>query len=103
MMNQDYNKNVVSLQELMDRATTIDAKLQAREQERKSSGKQVATPEVRKATTRGTQGVTTSPAGHKFVKGEKFYMMGTDGRAKKEEVESIGRNVRGVVVPTIKW
>ena len=39
MMNQDYDQDRVTLQQMMDRATNIDAKLQARENERKASGK----------------------------------------------------------------
>ncbi|KAG8709946.1 hypothetical protein FRC09_000393 [Ceratobasidium sp. 395] len=37
MMNQDYDRNQVSLQKLMDRATLIDAKLTAREMEKRGS------------------------------------------------------------------
>src|ERR1700722_15885523 len=30
-------------------------------------------------------------------------MLGPDGRAKKGEIEIIGKNVRGALVPTVKW
>ncbi|QRV90363.1 Retrotransposon gag protein [Ceratobasidium sp. AG-Ba] len=39
----------------------------------------------------------------KLSSGDAVYMIGTDGRAVKGKIESIGRNNRGQVVPNVKW
>ena len=88
----------------MDRATTIDAKLQAREQEKKAYGRsKPAVTEIKKATSSGGSGNSTVSLGHRYGKGYKVYMMGLDGRAKKGEIEQIGENKWGQVIPTVKW
>ncbi|QRW05899.1 Retrotransposon gag protein [Ceratobasidium sp. AG-Ba] len=44
-----------------------------------------------------------NPTHEKLATGDSVYMIGTDGRAVKGKIESIGRNVRGQVVPNVKW
>ncbi|QRV82689.1 hypothetical protein RhiJN_10704 [Ceratobasidium sp. AG-Ba] len=46
---------------------------------------------------------TTAPTREKLSSGDAVYMIGTDGRAVKGKIESIGCNSRGQVVPNVKW
>src|SRR6202030_2565860 len=49
MMHQDCDREAVSLQQMMDRATSIDAKIQARENEKKVTGVKSSGGEIKAA------------------------------------------------------
>ncbi|QRW02580.1 hypothetical protein RhiLY_01579 [Ceratobasidium sp. AG-Ba] len=44
-----------------------------------------------------------NPTREKLATGDAVYMIGTDSRAVKGKIKSIGRNNRGQVVPNVKW
>ncbi|QRV96931.1 hypothetical protein RhiJN_24950 [Ceratobasidium sp. AG-Ba] len=46
---------------------------------------------------------SNNPGRKKLSTGDTVYMIGTDGRAVKGKIESIGRNSRGQITPNVKW
>uniref|UniRef100_A0A183CNF4 CCHC-type domain-containing protein n=1 Tax=Globodera pallida TaxID=36090 RepID=A0A183CNF4_GLOPA len=98
MSIQNIDRHVVTLTQLMNHASRIDANLIARNLERKAKG-------LEKATSSGTlKKVTTSATAQKtqFKEGDKVYTMGPKG-ATRGQITKIGNNKKGFKIPTIKW
>ncbi|CUA71329.1 Transposon Tf2-1 polyprotein [Rhizoctonia solani] len=101
LMAQDFDHSnaSISLQNLADKALKIDQRLEQFQAQNKgssqgqSSGKKDAPP------SSAAQG---APRG-KLSVGGKVYQLQPDGKAKKGIIQSIGKNAKGLAVPTIKW
>ncbi|KAG8678368.1 hypothetical protein FRC09_019897, partial [Ceratobasidium sp. 395] len=99
--NYDHLAPTVTLQLLADKALQIDQRLEAFQAQNKGAYTQ--------STSSGSKN-TSSPsaaspgiARDKMSVGEKVYMLGSDGKARKGTVQAIGKNDKGAKVPTVKW
>ncbi|QRW00980.1 Zinc finger, CCHC-type [Ceratobasidium sp. AG-Ba] len=92
----DVKDNATTGQMVVDRALLIDQHLE------QFSGRTIF---ENKNTSLGNNRTTTSTnqPREELSSGDAVYMIGTDGRAVKGKIESIGRNSRGQVVPNVKW
>ncbi|QRV97859.1 Zinc finger, CCHC-type [Ceratobasidium sp. AG-Ba] len=88
----DPQDPATTFQDVADRALKIDLQVEAYNSQTNKSFKSES------------KGQTSSSAGReKLSTGDAVYMIGTDGRAVKGKIESIGRNARGQVTPNVKW
>ncbi|QRW02625.1 Retrotransposon gag protein [Ceratobasidium sp. AG-Ba] len=97
MLLQLFNvkDNSTTGQMVVDRALLIDQHLE-----------QFSGCSIFEKTTSTSKDCTLAPTNNtqeKLASGDAVYMIGTDGRAVKGKIESIGRNSRGQVVPNVKW
>ncbi|KAF8599481.1 hypothetical protein BDV93DRAFT_560282 [Ceratobasidium sp. AG-I] len=107
LMAQDFepSDSKVTLQVLADKALKIDQRLEAFQAQNKSSSSHShnTTTTVTKTVTSPSSAAPTGNARDKLSVGEKVYMIGTDGKAKKGTLQAIGKNGKGATVPTVKW
>ncbi|QRV99065.1 Retrotransposon gag protein [Ceratobasidium sp. AG-Ba] len=88
----DPQDAATTFQDVADRALEIDLRVEAYNSQANKSFKSES------------KGQTSSQTGReKLSTGDAVYMIGTDGRAVKGKIESIGRNARGQVTPNVKW
>ncbi|QRV82902.1 Retrotransposon gag protein [Ceratobasidium sp. AG-Ba] len=97
MLSQLFNvkDNATTGQMVVDRALLIDQHLE------QFAGRSIF--ENKNPSTSNNRTTTTAQTREKLSSGDAVYMIGTDGRAVKGKIESIGRNSRGQVVPNVKW
>ncbi|QRW00695.1 Retrotransposon gag protein [Ceratobasidium sp. AG-Ba] len=81
-----------TFQDVADRALEIDLRVEAYNSQANKSFKSENKGQTSNSTSR-----------EKLSTGDAVYMIGTDGRAVKGKIESIGRNARGQVTPNVKW
>ncbi|QRV92681.1 hypothetical protein RhiJN_20699 [Ceratobasidium sp. AG-Ba] len=91
----DVKDNATTGQMVVDRALLIDQHLE------QFSGRSIF--ENKNSSSNNRAAVPANPTREKLSSGDAVYMIGTDGRAVKGKIESIGRNNRGQVVPNVKW
>ncbi|QRV99281.1 hypothetical protein RhiJN_27300 [Ceratobasidium sp. AG-Ba] len=91
----DVKDNATTGQMVVDRALLIDQHLE------QFAGRSIF--ENKNSSASNNRATTTAPTREKLSSGDAVYMIGTDGRAVKGKIESIGRNSRGQVVPNVKW
>ncbi|QRV83052.1 Retrotransposon gag protein [Ceratobasidium sp. AG-Ba] len=91
----DVKDNATTGQMVVDRALLIDQHLE------QFAGRSIF--ENKNSSAPNNRATTTAPTCEKLSSGDAVYMIGTDGRAVKGKIESIGRNSRGQVVPNVKW
>ena len=106
LMAQDFDHSEarVTLQILADKALKIDQRLEAFQAQNKTSHSSTShTTTVTKTVTSPSSGAPTGNARDKLTVGEKVYMIGSDGKAKKGTLQAIGKNNKGATVPTVKW
>ncbi|EUC55563.1 retrotransposon gag protein, partial [Rhizoctonia solani AG-3 Rhs1AP] len=100
LMLQNYTHTSGSLQDLAAKALENDERLREFQKANKSA--------LGGASSSGTKGSSTSTAAQgaprdKLTVGEKVYQLGSDGKAKKGTIVKIGKNKKGLSVPTVKW
>ncbi|QRV90354.1 Retrotransposon gag protein [Ceratobasidium sp. AG-Ba] len=88
----DPQDAATTFQDVADRALEIDLRVEAYNSQTSKSFKS-----ENKAQS------SSNPGREKLSTGDAVYMIGTDGRAVKGKIESIGRNARGQVTPNVKW
>ena len=106
LMAQDFDHSdaKVTLQVLADKALKIDQRLEAFQAQNKTPHSSTShTTTVTKTVTLPSSAAPNGNARDKLSVGEKVYMIGTDGKAKKGTLQAIGRNSKGATVPTVKW
>jgi hypothetical protein len=106
LMSQDFDHSdsKVTLQILADKALKVDQPLEAFQAQHKTSHTSSShTTTVTKTVTSPSSAAPTGNARDKLSVGEKVYMIGTDGKAKKGTLQAIGKNNKGATVPTVKW
>ncbi|QRV85638.1 Retrotransposon gag protein [Ceratobasidium sp. AG-Ba] len=91
----DVKDNSTTGQMVVDRALLIDQHLE------QFSGRSIF--EKNTSSSKDRAPAPTNNTREKLSSGDAVYMIGTDGRAVKGKIESIGRNNRGQVVPNVKW
>ncbi|QRV73502.1 Retrotransposon gag protein [Ceratobasidium sp. AG-Ba] len=91
----DVKENTTTGQMVVDRALLIDQHLE------QFAGRSIF--ENKNSSTSNNRATTTAPTRKKLSSGDAVYMIGTDRRAVRGKIESIGRNSRGQVVPNVKW
>ncbi|QRW03188.1 Retrotransposon gag protein [Ceratobasidium sp. AG-Ba] len=91
----DVKDSATTGQMVVDRALLIDQHLE------QFAGRSIF--ENKNSSTSNNRANTTAQTREKLSSGDAVYMIGTDGRAVKGKIESIGRNSRGQVVPNVKW
>ncbi|QRV78755.1 Retrotransposon gag protein [Ceratobasidium sp. AG-Ba] len=91
----DVKDSAITGQMVVDRALLIDQHLE------QFAGRSIF--ENKNSSTSNNCANTTAQTREKLSSGDAVYMIGTDGRAVKGKIESIGRNSRGQVVPNVKW
>ncbi|QRW03346.1 Retrotransposon gag protein [Ceratobasidium sp. AG-Ba] len=91
----DVKDNATTGQMVVDRALLIDQHLE------QFAGRSIF--ENKNSSASNNCATTTAPTREKLSSGDAVYMIGTDGRAVKGKIESIGCNSRGQVVPNVKW
>ncbi|QRV84225.1 Retrotransposon gag protein [Ceratobasidium sp. AG-Ba] len=91
----DVKDNATTGQMVVDRALLIDQHLE------QFAGRSIF--KNKNPSTSNNRTTTTAQTREKLSSGDAVYMIGTDGRAVKGKIESIGRNSRGQVVPNVKW
>ncbi|QRV98728.1 Zinc finger, CCHC-type [Ceratobasidium sp. AG-Ba] len=91
----DVKDSATTGQMVVDRALLIDQHLE------QFLGRSIFENKNSSSNNRVTAPV--NPSREKLSSGDAVYMIGTDGRAVKGKIESIGRNNRGQVVPNVKW
>ncbi|QRV73676.1 Retrotransposon gag protein [Ceratobasidium sp. AG-Ba] len=92
----DVKDDATTGQMVVDRALLIDQHLE------QFSGRSIFETKNTSSSKDRNPG-PTNPNREKLATGDAVYMIGTDGRAVKGRIESIGRNNRGQVVPNVKW
>ncbi|QRV90598.1 hypothetical protein RhiJN_18616 [Ceratobasidium sp. AG-Ba] len=80
---------------VVDRALLIDQHLE------QFSGRSIF--ENKNSSSNNRAAAPSNTTRKKLSSGDAVYMIGTDGRAVKGKIESIGQNNRGQVVPNVKW
>lgn len=93
MVSQDFEPlGNTTFQQVAERALKIDKR-------RRPAKKQTST------STRATSvtSTTTTSTREQFNKGDKVYMIGTDGRAKKGTIAEITKNAKGKTAPKVQW
>ncbi|QRV99032.1 Zinc finger, CCHC-type [Ceratobasidium sp. AG-Ba] len=90
----DVKDNSTTGQMVVDRALLIDQHLE------QFSGRTIF---ENKNTSTNNRAAPSNQPREKLSSGDAVCMIGTDGRAVKGKIESIGRNNRGQVVPNVKW
>ncbi|QRW27803.1 Transposon Tf2-7 polyprotein [Rhizoctonia solani] len=100
LMAQDYDHNAsnVSLENLADKALKIDPRLEQFQAQHKGQTKLL----FQKGTTSST-GALGNVTRDKLTVGDKVYMIGPDGKARKGTISKIGKNAKGMSIPTVKW
>ncbi|QRW06299.1 Retrotransposon gag protein [Ceratobasidium sp. AG-Ba] len=88
--------NATTGQMVVDRALLIDQHLE------QFSGRSIFETKST-SSSKDRAPASTNNTREKLSTGDAVYMIGTDGRAVKGKIESIGRNNRGQVVPNVKW
>src|SRR5881394_3399672 len=106
MMTQDFDHSsaTVTLQSLADHALKIDQRLEAFQAQNKGSSSHASGSSS--GTKSGASTSTAAPTGsarEKLSVGEKVYMLGSDGKARKGTISAIKKNEKGLNVPTVKW
>ncbi|QRV95931.1 Retrotransposon gag protein [Ceratobasidium sp. AG-Ba] len=91
----DVKDNATTGQMVVDRALLIDQHLE------QFSGRSIF--DNKNSPNNRNPAAPASNTREKLLSGDAVYMIGTDGRAVKGKIESIGRNNRGQVVPNVKW
>ncbi|QRV83624.1 Retrotransposon gag protein [Ceratobasidium sp. AG-Ba] len=91
----DVKDNATTGQMVVDRALLIDQHLE------QFSGRSIF--EKTPSSSKNHAPTPSNNTREKLSTGDAVYMIGTDGRAVKGKIESIGRNNRGQVVPNVKW
>ncbi|CUA68987.1 Transposon Tf2-12 polyprotein [Rhizoctonia solani] len=103
LMAQDFDHSdaSISLQNLADKALKIDQHLEQFQAQNKgtSHGQSSSGSKKEALPSAAPQG---TPRARMSV-GEKVYLIGPDGKAKKGTVTKIGKNKKGLSVPTVKW
>jgi hypothetical protein len=102
----DHADPNVSLQNLADKALQIDQRLEAFQAQNKTSSSSSSTQQHTsgpKSTSSPSAASPTGTARGKMSVGEKVYLQGPDGKARKGEITSIVRNTQGQSIPTVKW
>jgi hypothetical protein len=98
LMTQNFDRYAVSLDTFMSNVSAIDARLMARDLEKKDltsakdKGKGVATGSPR------TGNSTT-----KFKEGDRVFMAVPEGGYLTGEIKKITKNARGFLTPTVRW
>ncbi|QRV77354.1 Retrotransposon gag protein [Ceratobasidium sp. AG-Ba] len=91
----DVKDNTTTGQMVVDRALLINQHLE------QFAGRSIF--ENKNSPSSNNRAATAVPACEKLSSGNAVYMIGTDGRAVKGKIESIGRTSRGQMVPNVKW
>ncbi|QRV81755.1 Retrotransposon gag protein [Ceratobasidium sp. AG-Ba] len=91
----DVKDNSTTGQMVVDRALLIDQHLE------QFSGRSIF--ERNTSLSKDRAHAPTNNTREELSSGDAVYMIGTDGRAVKGKIESIGRNSRGQVIPNVKW
>ncbi|KAF8753873.1 hypothetical protein RHS01_06858 [Rhizoctonia solani] len=101
LMAQDYDHNAsnVSLENLADKALKIDQRLEQFQAQHKG---QTNSSGSKSGTTLST-GALGNVTRDKLTVGDKVYMIGPDGKARKGTISKIGKNAKGMSIPTVKW
>jgi hypothetical protein len=97
----DHSEATVTLQSLAEKALKIDQRLEAFQAQNKTSHS--SSTSVSKSVASPSAAAPTGNARDKLTVGEKVYMIGSDGKAKKGTIQAIGKNGKGATVPTVKW
>ncbi|QRV93541.1 Retrotransposon gag protein [Ceratobasidium sp. AG-Ba] len=92
----DVKDNTTTGQMVVDRALLIDQHLE------QFSGRSIF-DNKNSSNSNNRAAAPPNTAREKLSSGDAVYMIGTDGRAVKGKIESIGRNNRGQIVPNVKW
>ncbi|QRV72100.1 Retrotransposon gag protein [Ceratobasidium sp. AG-Ba] len=97
MLSQMFNvkDDATSGQMVVDRALLIDQHLE------QFAGRTIF--ENKNTSSSNKPATSTNTGREKLSAGDAVYMIGTDGRAVKGKIESVGRNIRGQAVPNVKW
>jgi hypothetical protein len=105
LMAQDFDHGDarVTLQTLAEKALKIDQRLEAFQAQNKNTSHSSTSTTTTKSVTSPSTAAPTGNARDKLTVGEKVYMIGSDGKAKKGTIQAIGKNSKGAAVPTVKW
>jgi hypothetical protein len=99
IISQDFDPaGNTTLHQLAERALKID--------KRRRPSKKASTPSTTSSARNNNVSFasnTSNATREQLKKGDKVYMIGTDGRAKKGIIADIGKNLRGKSVPNVKW
>jgi hypothetical protein len=99
----DHSASTVTLQALAEKALKIDQRLEAFQAQNKTSSHSSTSTTTTRSVTQPSTAAPTGNAREKLTVGEKVYMIGSDGKAKKGTIQAIGKNSKGAAAPTIKW
>ena len=100
VQNYEHTESTVSLEDLANKALATDERLCQFQEQNKG-----ASTSSNQGSKKETQLSTASSGASrgKMSVGEKVYQIGTDGKAKKGTIQKIGKNAKGLSIPTIKW
>ncbi|CUA70042.1 Transposon Tf2-12 polyprotein [Rhizoctonia solani] len=103
LMAQDFDHSdaSISLQNLADKALKIDQRLEQFQAQNKGLSHGQSSSGSKKEASPSTAPQGTPRA--RMSVGEKVYLIGPDGKAKKGMITKIGKNKKGLLVPTVKW
>ena len=97
-MNYDYQAQGTTYNNIAKVAMEIERKIALFNKQNKT--------QIGKASVKSSTGSSTAAPGtvrDKLSVGDQVSMTGTDGKAKKGKIILIGRNSKGLTMPTVKW
>ncbi|KAG8786730.1 hypothetical protein FRC12_016326 [Ceratobasidium sp. 428] len=96
MLNQGYDPyaTTTTLQNVIDRALYIDARIDAYKPTKKTN---------QSSSNQRTSGPSNSNQQDKLAKGDNVYMYGQDGKTVKGKIIDISKGLDGKNVPTVQW